>query len=69
VWLRRSKHEQKEVHADVEQARVAKQEAEQSLLRDMRDIIVPLRELHKENYVSDLVTILVQRRTKQSDEL
>jgi len=51
--------------AGVREARMAREEAEQRLAITQRELIIPLRDMHKENHVQPLINGLIQRRVRR----
>jgi hypothetical protein len=48
------------------EAREAREVAEQRLAEARENVIIPLRELRERNHVSEVITMLIQRRAKQA---
>lgn len=47
------------------EARRARIAAEHRLAEARRDVIVPLRDMHKENHIQPLINALIQRRVRR----
>lgn len=55
----------KERSVGLEEAREARHEAELRLAAAQREIIVPLREMHRENHIQPMITALIARRARE----
>jgi hypothetical protein len=67
-FRQRRKQEQGTVEATgLAEAQAARREAEERLKTTQRDLIVPLREMHRENHVQPLINALIQRRVERGN--
>lgn len=47
------------------EARQARADAETRLAETRRDLIVPLRDMHRENHIQPMINALIQRRARR----
>jgi len=69
MWFRRRKRKQMRIQGEaLREAREARAAAEQRLAVAERDVIVPLRDMHKENHIQPLINGLIERRVRRADK-
>lgn len=61
-FTRHRKRDCDQMHADLAGARRERELAEQRLAVTQRDLIVPLKDMHKENHIDPLIRGLIRRR-------
>lgn len=68
-WSTKRRREQKQMAENgLEEARSARQAAEQRLVVTTSEVTIPLRDMHRENHIQPLIDVLITRRARRESK-
>lgn len=67
-WRFRRKEQERMTETGLEEARSARQDAEQRLVVTTSEVTIPLRDMHKENHIQPLINGIIMRRARRETD-